>query len=75
MKKKILLLFFLIFLFDKNLLSKDDAPFILNAEKHQKDKKNFPEYTLWYSKNKELMKFKFKSTKDNKIIQIIRKIK
>jgi len=33
MKKKILLLFFLIFLFDKNLLSKDDVPFILNAEK------------------------------------------
>ena len=47
--------------------------FILNATKHPKDKKIFPEYTLWYSKNKELMKFKFRSTKDNKIIEIIRK--
>ena len=47
--------------------------FILNANKHPKDKELFPEYTLWYSKDKELMKFKFRSTKDNKIIKIIRK--
>ena len=47
--------------------------FILNATRHPKDKDLFPEYTLWYSKNKELMKFKFRSTKDNKIIEIIRK--
>ena len=53
----------------------DCTKFILNATRHPKDKDLFPEYTLWYSKNKELMKFKFKSTKDNKIIQIIRKIK
>ena len=33
MKKIFLLLFFLIFSFDKNLLSEDDVPFILNAEK------------------------------------------
>ena len=51
----------------------DCTKFILNATKHPKDKKIFPEYTLWYSKNKELMKFKFRSTKDNKIIEIIRK--
>ena len=51
----------------------DCIKFILNATKHPKDKKIFPEYTLWYSKNKELMKFKFRSTKDNKIIEIIRK--
>jgi hypothetical protein len=51
----------------------DCTKFILNATKHPKDKKIFPEYTLWYSKNKELMKFKFRSTTDNKIIEIIRK--
>ncbi len=56
-----------------NNIKVDCIKFTLNAEKHQKDKKQFPEYTLWYSKNKELMKFKFKSTKDDKIIQIIRK--
>ena len=33
MKKTILLLFFIIFLFNKNLLSKDNVPFILNAQK------------------------------------------
>ena len=33
MKKIILLLFFIIFLFNKNILSKDDVPFILNAQK------------------------------------------
>ena len=49
------------------------SKFLLNASKNPKDKANFPEYTLWYSKNKELMKFKFKSTKDNKIIELIRK--
>ena len=51
----------------------DCTKFILNATKHPKDKKIFPEYTLWYSKNKELIKFKFRSTTDNKIIEIIRK--
>ena len=51
----------------------DCTKFILNASKHPKDKSLFPEYTLWYSTNKELMKLKFKSTKDNKIIKIIRK--
>ena len=47
--------------------------FILNASKHPKDKERFPEYTLWYSKNKELIKFKFRSTKDNNIVEVIRK--
>ena len=47
--------------------------FILNATRHPKDKELFPEYTLWYSEDKELMKFKFRSTKNNKIIEIIRK--
>ena len=51
----------------------DCTKFILNATRHPKDKDLFPEYTLWYSKNKELMKFQFKSTLDDKIIKIIRK--
>ena len=46
--------------------------FILNATRHPKDKDLFPEYTLWYSKNKELMQFQFKSTIDDKIIKFIR---
>ena len=50
----------------------DCTKFNLNATKHPKDKDIFPEYTLWYSKDKELMKFKFKSTKDGKIIEIVR---
>ena len=51
----------------------DCTKFILNASKHPKDRDLFPEYTLWYSKDKELMKFKFRSTKNKKIIEIIRK--
>ena len=56
-----------------NNIKIDCTKFVLNASRHPKDKKPFPEYTIWYSKNKELMKFKFRSTKDNKIIEIIRK--
>ena len=52
----------------------DCTKFILNATRHPKDKDLFPEYTLWYSKDKELMKFKFRSTKNKKIIEIIRKL-
>ena len=52
----------------------DCTKFILNASKHPKDKDLFPEYTLWYSKDKELMKFKFRSTKNKKIIEVIRKL-
>ena len=47
--------------------------FILNATRHPKDKDLFPEYTLWYSEDKELMKFKFIGTKNNKLVEIIRK--
>ena len=56
-----------------NNINVDCTKFILNATRHPKDKELFPEYTLWYSKDKELMRFKFKSTKNNKIIDIIRK--
>ena len=52
----------------------DCTKFILNATRHPKDKELFPEYKLWYSKDKELMKFKFRSTIDKKIIEIIRKL-
>ena len=51
----------------------DCTKFILNATTHPKDKDLFPEYTLWYSMDNELMKFKFRSTKNKKIIEVIRK--
>ncbi|PPR45632.1 MAG: hypothetical protein CFH16_00504 [Alphaproteobacteria bacterium MarineAlpha5_Bin6] len=48
--------------------------FTFNASNHPKDKGPFPEYTLWYSENDELMKFKFTNWKDNKVVTLIRKI-
>ena len=50
----------------------DCTKFILNATRHSKDKDLFPEYTLWYSIDKELMKYKFRSTKNKKIIEVTR---
>ena len=46
--------------------------FSFNASSNPKDKGPFPEYTLWYSKEDELIKFKFRNWKDNKIVSIIR---
>ena len=47
--------------------------FILNASSNPKDKGPFPEYTLWYDENNELMKFQFKDEgRGKKIITIIR---
>ena len=47
--------------------------FIFNASTNPKDKGPFPEYTLWYNENNELMKFKFKDKgRGNKVITIIR---
>ncbi|SVA37631.1 uncharacterized protein METZ01_LOCUS90485 [marine metagenome] len=47
--------------------------FILNASSNPKDKGPFPEYTLWYDENDELMKFQFKDEgRGKKIITIIR---
>ena len=46
--------------------------YILNASSNPKDKGPFPEYTLWYNQNNELMKFQFKNWKDKKMITIIR---
>ena len=43
-----------------------------NASSNPKDIGPFPEYTLWYNENDELMKFKFKNWKDKKIVTIIR---
>jgi hypothetical protein len=40
----------------------------LNASKNPKDLGPFPEYTLWYAKNGELIKFKFTNWKDKKEI-------
>ena len=46
--------------------------YTLNASSNPKDKGPFPEYTLWYNKNDELMKFQFKNWKDNKVVTIVR---
>jgi len=47
--------------------------FILNASSNPKDKSPFPEYTLWYDKNDELMKFQFTDEgRGKKIITIVR---
>ena len=47
--------------------------FTLNASSNPKDKSPFPEYTLWYDENNELMKFQFKDNgRGKKIITIIR---
>ena len=46
--------------------------FTFNASSNPKDIGPFPEYTLWYNENDELMKFKFKNWKDKKIVTIIR---
>ena len=47
--------------------------YILNATKNPKDKGPFPEYTLWYSKNGELIRFKFTNWKDKKEVITQRK--
>ena len=47
--------------------------YLFNASRNPKDKGPFPEYTLWYAENNELVKFQFKDkNRDNKIITIIR---
>ena len=46
--------------------------FTLNASTNPKDKGPFPEYTLWYNQNNELMKFRFKNWKDKKIVTLVR---
>ena len=42
--------------------------YTLNASKNPKDIGPFPEYTIWYSENGELIKFQFRNWKDKKII-------
>jgi hypothetical protein len=42
--------------------------FIFNASKNPKDKGPFPQYTLWYAKNEELLKFNFTNWKDKKVV-------
>ena len=42
--------------------------YLLNATNNPKDIGPFPEYTIWYDKNNELVKFKFINWKDNKEI-------
>jgi len=54
---------------DKKILAEK---YLFNATKHPKDKGPFPEYTLWYAKNKELLKFRFINWKDKKEVITIR---
>ena len=42
--------------------------YLLDASKNPKDKGPFPQYTIWYSENGELLKFQFKNWKDKRII-------
>ena len=42
--------------------------YIFDASSNPKDKGPFPQYTLWYDDNDELVKFQFKNWKDKKII-------
>ena len=47
--------------------------FIFNASSNPKDKGTFPEYTLWYDENDELMKFQFTDEgRGKKTITIVR---
>tara|TARA_B100001250_G_C19675778_1_gene733598 strand:+ start:231 stop:908 length:678 start_codon:yes stop_codon:yes gene_type:complete len=54
---------------DKKILAEK---YLFNATKHPKDKGPFPEYTLWYAKNEELLKFRFINWKDKKEVITIR---
>ena len=49
-----------------NNLKINTEKYLLDASKNPKDKGPFPQYTLWYAKNGELIKFKFKNWKDKK---------
>lgn len=49
-----------------NNIKIETEKYILNASSHPKDKGPFPEYTIWYDKNDELVKFKFTNWKDKK---------
>ncbi len=46
--------------------------YLLDASSNPKDKGPFPQYTLWYDQNNELVKFKFKNYKDNHEVITIR---
>ena len=56
-----------------NGISVESEKYIFNASKNPKDKGPFPEYTLWYNKKNELVKFKFKNWKDKKEVITQRK--
>ena len=42
--------------------------YLLDASRNPKDKGPFPQYTLWYAKNGELLKFNFTNWKDKKVV-------
>ena len=47
--------------------------YTLDASTNPKDKGPFPQYTLWYDKNEELIKFEFLNWKDKKYVTTQRK--
>ena len=47
--------------------------YIFSASSNPKDKGPFPQYTIWYSKNAELIKFKFINWKDKREVITQRK--
>ena len=47
--------------------------YTFNASNNPKDISPFPEYTLWYSKKNELVKYQFINWKDKKLVQGIKK--
>ena len=53
---------------DINNIKINTDKYTLNASRNKKDKGPFPQYTLWYSKNGELIKSMFVNWKDNKKI-------
>tara|TARA_B100000700_G_scaffold328212_1_gene445315 strand:+ start:4178 stop:4846 length:669 start_codon:yes stop_codon:yes gene_type:complete len=47
--------------------------YTLNASSNKKDKGPFPEYTLWYNKQNELLQYKFINWRDDKEVKSVRK--
>ena len=46
--------------------------YILDATTNKKDKGPFPQYTIWYAKNGELLRFQFTNWKDKKEVITLR---
>ena len=51
-----------------NNIEINSEKYILNLSSHPKDRDPMPQYTLWYSKKGELLKFTFKPWRDRKTV-------